>query len=1096
MKGSARGRSTTTSGEARLTLFSAITIALLASGIMPDTALAVPALLARHPALSPDGSQLAFDLRGDIWVVPAEGGQARRLTDHVAHDAFPHWSPDGRAIAFSSDRHGNLDLFVVDVAGGTPDRLTFHSDDDLVCDWSPDGERIYFESWRESLHPQIYAVPRSGGRAICITHDRSMNATLSPDGRWIAYVRGYSDWWRKHYRGPASFDLWVRAAAGGESMLITNWDGDDDCPQWSPDSHALFFESERADGVKNLYRQELQVLRDAGTGSDTVGTPGVRLGPAGAPLQLTHLAGDGINFLQVSRNGRWATYESLGEIYVVSTEGGVPRPVAIDVPGDPKENEVARSVLTTGATEFAFAPGEDQIAFVVAGEIYAAVVRDGELKDPLRLTETDAREGDLAWLDEKTLLFVSDRHGGDDIFLMRSTDPEEPRLGKSRYRETVRLTDAPDTERWPLPSPDGKTILYRRGTGFLWTMDPDGRHQKLLLDEPEILHCSWSPDSRYIAYSVTTLGYAEDIFILSARGEGTPVNVSNHPNDDFHPLWSGDGKRLSWASRTEEGFYSIKYLWLTREEADKSQAAREREEEAREDSTASAEDEDSDDARAKGDRKREPVPEVRIDWEDTADRIHTVATVRGYYWDYDQSPDGKHYALRTDAVEKMELWTVDWDGDHLRRLTSGGANPDRMTWSEDNEHVRYLSNGSIQEIENTEGAQPKTLGFSVELTVDARARCLQKFNEAWRLLNDGFYDEHFHGVDWPAMRAKYEPLAAAAVMTEDFNDVARMMIGELNASHLGVYGPPHEGGDGTGLLGFTADDAYTGPGVRVAKILARGPLDREGRRVKPGEVILEIDGHPIAPGADYHELLNHKADHEVDLLVAEDGSGRGKRKITVEPIDGGRAWDLTYRQWIDDNRRMITELSDGRLGYVHMSAMADGNWDQLIEDVFSRAKGKAGLILDIRNNNGGSIHDRVLTFLSRRPYLYSRSRGKREISYDALWRWDGPIVLLTNERSYSDGEIFPAGFKALRLGRVVGMPTFGAVIGTSDVHLIDGTGFRVPSTGWYQMDGTSLENHPVQPDVLVPAVPEESLRGHDAQLEAAVRECLQMLEGK
>ncbi len=1030
---------------------------LLGLGNLAAPARAVPALGARHPALSPDGDRLAFDWRGDIWIVPMEGGQARRVTDHIAHDAHPRWSPDGRDIAFHSNRHGNFDVFVVAAEGGTPERLTFHSNGDWVGDWSPDGQRIYFESYREGLYYSIHAVPRAGGLPVRVTGDRSWAAAISPDQRWIAYVRGHTNWWRKHYRGPASRDIWVRPLEGGESRRLVSWEGDDDRPQWSADGRALFFQSERDDGVMNLYRLDLE---------SSPGGPQ----PAGEPVRITHLTEDGLQYLQVSRNGRWATFEWKGGLYVVPTDGGEPHAVEIDCPGDLKENEIRRRLMTTGATEFAFAPGEEDLAFVVEGELYAARVKDGTMVDPIRLTETDAREKDLAWLDEETLLYVSDRHGTDDIFLLRSTDPEEPRLSQSRYREEVRLTDSPETEQRPQVSPDRQTVLYFRDTKFLWTMKPDGSRQKLLVDVPQVLHADWSPDSRYVAYSVMTLGYAEDIFILDVEG-GEPVNVSNHPNDDFHPLWTNDAKRLSWASRTGDGFYHIKYLWLTAEEADKSASRREREEE-----------------KTELDEEEDAPPDVLIDWDDISDRIRTVATVRGYYWDYDQSPDGKHYSLRTDVVEQMELWTVDWDGDHLRRMTRGGADPSRMTWSEDNEKVRYLSGGRIREIVNEDGAEPTTYEYSVELTVDARARRGQKFHEAWRLLHDGFYDENFHGIDWPAMREKYEPLALEAVMTEDFNDVLQEMIGELNASHLSAYGPYPTGGDETGRLGFTPDDAYDGPGVRVASVLRRGPLDQEGSRVSIGEVILAIDGHEIGPRENYYPLLNHKVDEEVDLKL-----DRGGRTVTAVPISRDRNWTLHYRQRNEARRGRVEQLSSGRVGYVHMAAMGDEDWDRFIEDVFSKAYGKEGLILDVRDNNGGSIHDRVLTFLSRRPYIYQRSRGEREITYDALWRWDGPIVVLTNARSYSDGEIFPWGFKALQLGRIVGTPTFGAVIGTNDVTLIDGTGFRIPGTGWYRMDGRNLENEPVQPDLLVEPVPEENLRGRDAQLEAGVEECLRML---
>ncbi|MBU1699025.1 MAG: PDZ domain-containing protein [Candidatus Eisenbacteria bacterium] len=1061
--------------------YSVFAMALLLLLAVFTPAAAIKPVLPRHPSLNPDGSLMAFDWRGDIWIVPAEGGAALRVTAHVAHDAYPYWSPDGKEIAFSSDRYGNTDIFVVGTQGGSPERLTFHSDEDQIYGWSPDGGTVYFGSRRESRQNLIYAVSRTGGRPLRITGDLAFNSSVSPDGRWLAYVRGYTNWWRKHYRGSANRDIWIRPMGGGESFQITSWDGDDDQPKWAAGGRTLYFQSEREDGVMNLYRLDLAV-------------DGENISPSGEPVQITHITEDGIQYLNLSQDGHWAVFECNGGLYRVSTAGGEPLEVPIDCPGDLKENPVERRILTSGASEFAFAPGEKQIAFVAEGEIYAALINENELREPIRLTETDAREKDLAWLDENTLIFTSDRFGDDDLFLLRSTDKEEKRLGKSRYREEIRLTDSPETERAPQVSPDSKTILYRRGTGFLWTMDGEGRHQKLLVDEPQVLHSSWSPDSRYVAYSYTTLGHAEDINIVSLETLETH-NVSNHPNDDFHPLWTGDGKRLSWASRTDDGFYSIRYLWLTTEEADKSSAEREREEEQeeslkkdRKDGGASDDDED------KNKEKDKKIPEVKIDWSDFPDRIRTVTTVRGYYWDYDQSPDGKHYALKTDAVEGMELWTVDWDGDNLRRLTHNRSDPDKMTWNEASDKVRYLSRGQIREIENKEGAEESTYTFSVDLTVDARARRLQKFSEAWRLLNDGFYDPNFHGVVWPAMREKYLPLAAEALMREDFNDVVREMIGELNASHLGIYGPRDSGGDETGLLGFTPDDSYDGPGIKVAAVLKRGPLDREGRRVHPEDIILSINGREIEPGQNYYPLLNHMAGKEVDLAISPMGKGGKKKTMTVEPLDAGRYWTLSYSQWMDSNRQMVDQLSEGKIGYLHMSAMGDDNWDRFLEDIFSRALGKEGLILDVRFNNGGSIHDRVLTFLSRRAYCYSKGRGDRNITYDALQRWEKPIVLLTNERSYSDGEIFPWGFKALGLGLVVGMPTFGAVIGTNDVRLIDGTGFRVPGTGWYRMNGESLENNAVQPDIRVPDVPEENLQNRDAQLERGVQECLRMIQ--
>ncbi len=1042
---------------------------LLFAGLFLSTPLlAEEAVYPRHPSLSPDGSSLAFDWRGDVWTVARTGGRAQRITAHDAHDGYAHWSPDGTRIAFQSRRHGNWDIFVMNLADLVPRRLTVHSGDDQLNCWSPDGSELYFSSSRRSRRGQLFAVSADGGRPRRVIGDDAFGAEISPDGKWIAYQRGFTNWWRKHYIGWASRDVWIRALDGGPSYHVVSWSGDDDSPHWSADGEALIFQSERRDGTPNLWRQDI-IFEDE------------QAAAFGKAVQFTHLDEDGIQYLSVSRDGAWAAFEWKGFLYSVPTAGGEPNKIAIDTPGDLKANALTRERLSRGVTEYAFSPGEEQVAFVVQGEIYCALIDDeGEMEDAIRITETDAREKDLAWMSEEVLLFVSDRFEGDDIFAVMSTDPDESQLGKSRKREVTRLTDHVETERAPQPSPDGMSILYKRDIGHLWTMNPAGEQQTAIVTEGRILHSDWSPDSRYIAYSRTTLGSAEDIFVHEIAG-GKTVNVSTHPNDDFHPLWTADGKRLAWASRDDDGDYQVKFLWLTREEADKSEREREREEKEK------ANDNDSKEA------VEEPGVEVKIDWEGIPDRVITVTTLRGYYWDYDQSPDGKHYAIESQGLDGTDLWAIDWDGDNLRRLTRGGANPSEILWAEDNATVRYIAGGRLREVKNKENASASTLGFSVPFTVDARERRLQKLREAWRNLDDGFYDENFHGVDWPAMREKYKPLAEAAVMTEDLNDVIKEMIGELNASHLNIWGGPRpgEGNDNSAHLGFEPDDSFAGPGLRLSWVLPRGPLDREGKRLAEGDIILAIDGDEIAEGENFWPLLAHKRGEEVDLLVS---SGGKEREITVEPISSWRARGLRYQHWMDENRRMVAEQSGGRLAYLHMSAMGSGNWEQFLVDIFSKTEGAEGLILDLRYNNGGRIHDQVLTFLSRRTYNYSIGRGDTKATYESQRRWDGPIVVLINERSYSDGEIFPAGFKALGLGRVVGMPTFGAVIGTSNVPLIDGSMFRIPATGWYNLDGSNLENGPVHPDLYVPDVPEENLAGRDSQLEAGVTECLKMLE--
>jgi tricorn protease len=312
------------------------------------------------------------------------------------------------------------------------------------------------------------------------------------------------------------------------------------------------------------------------------------------------------------------------------------------------------------------------------------------------------------------------------------------------------------------------------------------------------------------------------------------------------------------------------------------------------------------------------------------------------------------------------------------------------------------------------------------------------------------------------------------------------MIGELSASHLAIYGG-HDDEDNvqTGYIGILYDENYHGQGIKVTRTISETPADRLESRINPGMFILSIDGTDITPDMNFYGLLNDKVGKEIDLVVAEDAQGKNFREVELEPINYWTFRGRLYEDWVDANRAMVDSLSGGRVGYLHISAMGGGNYRRFIQDLFGECWDKDAMVMDIRFNNGGSIHDQILTVLMRRKYGYSVARGQ-DITYNSLDRWDKPIVMVINERCYSDGEIFPMGFRALELGTMVGVPTYGAVIGTNDVRLIDGTGFRIPGSGWYDMRGKNLENWGIEPDIYVDRPPEEDLLGRDSQLERAV----------
>jgi tricorn protease len=1010
---------------------------------------------------------IAFSYMGDIWTVSSNGGKAERLTVHDAFDDSPVWSPDGSMIAFSSDREGNEDVYCMPSTGGVPRKLTCHSSWDNVQSWTRDGEGVLFTSSRDKLEYELYEVSLDGGLPKTIIDDRAFNAAISPDGRWIAYTWGRTPWWRKHYRGSASRDIWIRAYDGGRSYRLVGFEGDDDRPMWGADGRTIYFMSERDDHVMNIYKITVDLPAPGETGTPSV---------VGEPMKVTNHTEDGVQFARINYGGEVIVYEWNAGIWMFRVPGGQPEEVKITAASDLKWNAQERLSLSSQATEFAFSPDEKQLALVVHGEVFVCPFKDGETGTAIQITETNAREKDIAWMpDGETLLFASDETGNYDIYAVKSAEDDESRLSKALLRETTRLTGSEEDEFAVHVSPDGEKISFKKSDQYLWMMESDGSNQRQMLPEPEVLHIAWAPDSKWIAVSRTTMAHKEDIIIIPAAG-GEPVNITKHPNDDFQPQWSDDGKRLSFASRTDDGQYTLKYVWLQEEDYWKTDEEWEEEEEAEEAPAEEGEDEDEEDGGV----------EVKIDFDDINERATTVMNMRGGYDFFAATPNGHHFAFRSRALGSHDLWIVDWEGNRLNQVSEGGASAEKLKWNNDGTTCYYISNGRISSVSIDPESGSITgrggAGFSVQMTVDIAEERKQMFNEAWRLLWNRFYDPDFHGVDWVAVREKYEPLALAAYTEQEFREVVREMIGELSASHLGIY---RWGGGGvsTGRLGFYHDETHPGPGILVKEVIPDSPADREG--ISAGDYIMSIDGHTIEEGDNYYCYLADTDGREILLEVADNLGGRNWRYVEIRPVGRWPMGRLVYEAWVKSRREMVDELSDGRLGYLHINGMGLGNLIQFEEDLFAQGGGKDGLIIDIRGNGGGSVHDEILRYLDRRLYGYSTSRT-REPSYSPLELYTNPLALVIDESCYSDAEIFPMGWKALGLGPVIGTPTYGAVIGTQDLELIDGTYFRVPSSGWFDLEGKNLENWGIEPDYRVDYMPEELSRGEDRQLGKAV----------
>ncbi|MBW7995080.1 MAG: peptidase S41 [Candidatus Glassbacteria bacterium] len=1021
----------------------------------------------RHPAVSPDGRTVAFSYAGDIWTVPSSGGTARRITVNPAYDANPVWSPDGAGIAFSSDRAGQDDVFAIDTAGaGEPVQLTFHGSPDLPVGWTPDGSEVIFLAVRELSPRRIatpYRVPADGSRMpVKLWRVLAMHAAVSPDGGTYAFTRGYSPWYRKHYRGSGNYDIWLYNPSDSTYRQFTGSDASEINPMFAGQDSRLYYVSER-DGAFNLYRKALDSSPDE---------PGE---------QLTSFTEDGIRRSAISADGSTVVFSRGTDFFVMSLgPSGDPRRLEVRLPADTRQNEIAWETFTRDAESFAVSADEKQAAVIVRGELFVVeTVEDGITR---RISTTVNREADPVWMpDSTTLLFTSDSAGSQDIYKITGADSSRPELYRARHFKLERLTSGLQDEHHPQPSPDGKRIAYVRGRGDLMLMNTDGSGQRALIagwDEPKFC---WSPDSRWIAFSRNDIEFNEDVWIIPADGSAEPANVTRHPDADTDPVWSADGRKLGFRSRRSgENNVDIYFLFLRKDDRELSgeqRRWREQDEEKKED-----------------DEEKDSVPTVRIDFERLHERIVRVSSLPGDEGAPAISPDGKTFAFGASTDGESDLYSVSWDGEDLTRLTTGGHSPSAVRYSPDGTTIYYLRSGGRPHKLTVSDKKSESLPLAARMDIDNRAERRQVFLEGWRALNDYFYDPDFHGADWTAMRDKYLPAVEAGIPArEDFEALIHLMLGELNASHLGFSSSNDRRAIPVGALGVRLDESYSGPGFMIADVLARGPADREQSRLVPGDVITSVAGQSVGPGDNLYHLLYDTVDKPV-LLTVRSPAGR-EREIQIRPTTIGAQNNLVYHDWVDSRRAMVDSLSGRRLGYIHIRAMGWDSFEAFERDLYSECHAKDALVVDVRNNPGGWITDYLLAVLTVRRHARTVPRGAENSGYPQdrlpVYSWVKPVAALCNELSFSNAEIFAHAFKTLDLGPLIGQTTGGAVISTGATRLIDGSVFRLPFRGWYvQGSDINMERQGAVPDIIVPEPPGEEGSGADIQLERAVRELL------
>jgi Tol biopolymer transport system component/C-terminal processing protease CtpA/Prc len=1019
------------------------------------------------PCLTPDGQTVVFSFEGDLWKANLADGQAVRLTAMQGYETNARISPDGKWVAFTGRQLNNADVYIMPLAGGDIKQLTFHSATDEVNSWSWDSRKIYFTSNR-SGQQSGYTVSIDGGTPQRLFGDHFFlfdhNLFEHPSSGEIFF----NDTWessnqvaRKRYKGPFNPDIQSYNIKTKVYKKYTDWEGKDFGATIDKTGN-IYFISDEANNEYNLYTFD-----------------------KGKKTALTKFT-TSIKTPIVNANGDKVVFEKDYQLWVYNVAAKKAEKLDIKLlrnnilPAE-KDYEVTRNI-----NQFDISPDGKKLAFTSRGELFVSDVEGKFIRHINKKNEERARE--VKWMsDNKTLLFNQTSGGYLNLYTV-AADGSAP---------VKQITSDKKDDRSMVLNKSKTKAVYLSGRDEVRLLDLKTFESKLLVkDEIWAFQNSdpgFSPNEEYVFFTAVR-NFEQDIFIHHLKDNRT-INLTNTGVTESNPVWSPDGKYIYFnSSRTKPsypfGLQNPRIYRMALEKIDDPYRSDKYNDLFKVDKK-----EPKDTTQKKDTTKKEPVIiPIRVDTDNIMERLEQVGPNFGSQYLVNVLQKGeKTFVLYTSdhSEGRPALWktTIEpFEANKTERIA--GADAFGFDYADGGDKNMVLFNGNIYKL-NLDANKVDPVSISTTFRKNYAAEFAQIFEEAWAQVEENYYDEKFHGIDWLAMKKKYEAFIPKLNNRADLRILLSDMLGELNSSHQGFSSFGDEENITlsnrtmeTGIV-FENTDPY-----KVKYIVKRSNADKKSVDVKPGDILLKVNDETVDKNMDRNYYFSKPSiDREIKLSF-----DRGGQTIDVKIHPQPTLANNLYDEWIDDNQKRVDEKGQNRIAYHHMKNMSTGELEKFLIDMTQDFYKKDAMILDLRYNTGGNVHDEVLKFLSQRSYLQWKYREGKMAPQANFAPADKPLILLTNEQSLSDAEMTSQGFKALKLGKIVGAETYHWIIFTSGAGLVDGSFIRLPSWGCYSLDGKDIEATGVTPDIKVPMNFEDRINKRDPQLDRAIDEILKQLK--